>query len=62
MKDLLVYVLFQTDVYQSESSRVFFGVFSSWDNAVDAAKEEDLYTNDSEVVIIETTLDEFSEV
>jgi len=30
-------------------------------NAVDAAKEEGLYTNDAEVVVIETTLDEFSE-
>jgi len=60
-KDLLVYVLFQTDLHQSKSSRVFFGVYSSWNNAVDAAKEEGLYTNDAEVVVIETTLDEFSE-
>jgi len=61
MEDLLVYILFQTDVYQTKSSRVFFGVYSSRENAVDAAKEEGLYTNDAEVVVIETTLDEFSE-
>lgn len=57
-----VYVLFQSDVWKSKSSRVFFGVFSSFDEASKAAKDNDLYTNESKVEIIEVELDEFDEV
>lgn len=56
-----VYVLFQTDVWKTHTSRVFFGVFSSFDAANQAAKDNDLYSDDSEVDIIEVELDEFEE-
>jgi len=59
---MTVYVLFQTDVWQSYSSRVFFGVFSSKVKAIDHAKENGLYTHDAEVVIIECEIDKFDEV
>ncbi|MFV0536820.1 MAG: hypothetical protein ACK5M3_05530 [Dysgonomonas sp.] len=57
-----MYILFQTDVYRSKKSRVCFGVYSSSVKAIDAAKENDLYTSDAEVVIIECDLDQFEEL
>ena len=57
-----VFVLFQTDVWKSEKSRVCFGVFSSEERAISAAKKESLFSSDSEVVILYTTLDEFEEI
>lgn len=59
---MTVYVLFQTDVWKSIRSRVFFGIYSSEPKAIDAAKENDLYTCDAEVVIIECEIDKFEEV
>lgn len=56
-----VFVLFQTDVHRTRRSRVFCGVFLSKLEAVNAAKENDLYTCDSEVEIVEATLNEFCE-
>lgn len=59
---MTVYVLFQTDVWKSIRSRVFFGVYSSEVNAIDAAKENGLYTCDAEVDIVECEIDKFEEV
>ena len=47
-----VYVLFQTDIWKTKSSRVCFGVFLYENAAIDAAKENGLYTNESKVDII----------
>ena len=57
-----VYVLFQTDIWQSKNSRVFCGVFENKNDAIDEAKKNDLYQHDAEVVIIETTLNQFGEI
>lgn len=57
-----VFVLFQTDVHRTRSSRVFFGVFSTEANAIEHAKENGLYTHDAEVEIIECEVDKFGEV
>ncbi len=54
-----LYCLFQTDVWKSKNSYVLFGIFSTKNAAIDAAKENNLYTNDAEVVIREITLDDF---
>ncbi|RHF02011.1 hypothetical protein DW701_17455 [Bacteroides eggerthii] len=56
------YILFQTDVYKSKHSRVCFGVFSSEVKAIDTAKENNLYTDQAEVVIIECEINQFEEV
>lgn len=58
----IVYVLFQTDIWQSKNSRVFCGVFENKNDAIDEAKKNDLYQHDAEVVIIETTLNQFREI
>ena len=57
-----IYILFQTDVWQTVDSRVCFGAFGSYEKAVSNAKENGLYTHDAEVVIIETSLDVFEEI
>jgi hypothetical protein len=57
-----VYVLFQTDVWKSKASRVFFGVFSSEKKALKAAIKNDLYLGKVEVEIIEVELNEFEEI
>lgn len=58
----MIYILFQTDVHRTRTSRVFFGVFSSQVRAIDAAKENGLYTCDAEVEIIECELNKFGEI
>jgi hypothetical protein len=57
-----VFILFQTDIYKTKSSRVCFGVFGTETEAIDAARDNDLFSHISEVVIIETTLNLFEEI
>ena len=57
-----VYILFTTDVYRSRESTTCYGVFSSKNNAIDAAKENNLYTDYIEVLIIECEINKFEEI
>lgn len=57
-----VYILFQTNIYKTKSSRVYFGVYSSEEKAIEAAKKNDLYTHQAEVVILECEMDTFAEL
>ncbi len=57
-----VYVLFETDVYKSKFSRVFLGVFSTFELANQFAKENNCYSYQTEVVILEVELDKFEEM
>lgn len=54
-----VFILFQTDIHKTKKSRVFCGVFGTEVEAIDAARDNGLYSRESEVVIIETTLNKF---
>lgn len=56
-----VYVLFQTDVWGTKSSRVFCGVYSSLLAASDDAKCKGLVTNDARVEILKCEMDKFEE-
>lgn len=56
------YVLFETDVYKTKSSRIFLGVFSSFELANQFAKDNNCYTNKTEVVILEVEIDKFQEM
>lgn len=53
---MILFILFQTDVWKSKASRVFFGVFDSRIKAIDCAKYHGLYSSTTEVVIEEVTL------
>ena len=57
-----VYILFQTDLHKTKSSRVCFGVYSCEERAIEAAKKNDLYTHQTEVVILECDIDNFAEL
>ena len=57
-----VYVLFQTDIWKNKSSREDFVECGYEKAAIDAAKENGLYTNESEVDIIECELGKFEEL
>jgi hypothetical protein len=57
-----VFVLFETDLHKTKSSRIFLGVFDSEIKAIESAKENDCYRNDCEVLIIETELNKFNEI
>lgn len=59
---MTVFILYQTDQWKSKASKVCFGVFSTKELAIDAAKAKGLYNNEREVEIIETTLNEFKEL
>ena len=47
----ILYLLYQTDIWKSKSSYVCFGVFDSFEHANEQAKKNDLYNNNSEIVI-----------
>jgi hypothetical protein len=55
---IIIYNLFQTDLWKSKKSRVFSGSFSSFEKALQAAKDFDLYNFDSEIVILDVVIDE----
>jgi hypothetical protein len=57
-----VYVLFETDLHKSKFSRIFLGVFSSFNLANQYVKDNNCYTNITEVVILEVELDKFQEM
>jgi hypothetical protein len=57
-----VFILFQTDIHKTAQSKVLFGVFTSEELAVSAAKENDLFSHESEILIEETNLNQFGEI
>ena len=57
-----LFILYQTDLWKSRASRVYCGIFDSRIKAIDSAKYNGLYTHNSEVVVVEVTLNQFSEV
>ena len=54
-----VFILFQTDQWKTASSKVLFGVFSTFSLANQAAKDNDLYRHESCVIIEETEINQF---
>lgn len=57
-----LFILYQTDKWKSKSSRVFCGIFDTRKKAIDNAKYNGLYTNYSEVIVLEVTLNLFEEL
>ncbi|WP_284653215.1 hypothetical protein [Flavobacterium terrisoli] len=58
---MTLFILYQTDIWKTKSSRVYFGVFDCRQKALDCAKYHDLYAHNSKVVIEEVTLNQCSE-
>lgn len=57
-----LFILYQTDQWKSKASRVCFGIFDSRIKAIESAKWNELYSYNSQVVIIEITINEFKEI
>jgi hypothetical protein len=57
-----LFILYQIDNWKSRASRVCFGVFDTRAKAIDSAKWQELYNHNSEVVVLEVTLNLFEEV
>ena len=57
---MTLYVLFQTDVHTTKSSRVFCGVFSQYFIATANAIEQGIKVEETEIV--ECELDRFGEI
>lgn len=53
---MTLFILYQTDIWKSKVSRVFFGVFDCRTKANDCAKYHGLISNSSAVVIEEVIL------
>lgn len=57
-----LFILYQTDIWKTKSSRVYCGIFDSREKAVDCAKYYGLYCNYAEVVIEEVTINQFEQL
>ncbi|WP_291096915.1 MULTISPECIES: hypothetical protein [unclassified Flavobacterium] len=57
-----LFILYQTDIWKSKISRVFYGIFDSRPKAMDCAKYNGLYCSYAVVVIEEVTLNIFEEI
>jgi hypothetical protein len=60
--EMKLYILYQTDIWRTKISRVFFGIFDSRPKALDCAKYNGLYGPNTKVVIEEVTLNIFEEI
>ena len=61
-KLMKLFILYQTDSWKSKALSVCFGVFDTRAKAIDSAKWQELYNHNSEVVVLEVTLNLFEEV
>jgi hypothetical protein len=59
---MTLFILYQTDLWKSKNSRVFFGIFDCRKKAVDFAKYHGLSSNQDKVLIVEVALNQFGEV
>jgi hypothetical protein len=57
-----LFILYQTDLWKSKISRVFFRIFDSRPKAIDCAKYYGLYCPNTKVIIEEVTLNIFEEI
>lgn len=57
-----VYALFQADIWKTKSSFVCFGIYNSFELANEVAKQNNLYTADSEVFITPIKINQFAEI
>jgi hypothetical protein len=57
-----LFILYQTDIWKTKTTRVFYGIFDSRPKAVDCAKYYGLYQLNAKVVIEEVTLNVFEEI
>ena len=57
-----LFILYQTDLKKSKSSRTFFGIFDCRCKALDSAKYNGLCTRNTIIIVEEVTINQFDEV
>ena len=57
-----LFILYQTDIWKTKSSRIYFGIFDTRNKAIDSVKYNGLYVNNAEVIIEEITINQFSQI
>ena len=57
-----LFILYQTDIWKTKSSRIYFGIFDTRNKAIDSTKYNGLYVNNAEVIIEEITINQFSQI
>lgn len=57
-----LFILYQTDIWKTKSSRIYFGIFDTRNKAIDSAKYNGLYVNNAEVIIEEITINQFNQI
>lgn len=55
---MTLFILYQTDIWKTKNSRIYFGVFDSREKAKDCAKYYGLYAPEAKVVIEQVTLNQ----
>lgn len=55
---MTLFILYQTDIWKTKTSRIYFGVFDSREKAKDCAKYYGLYVPDAKVVIEQVALNQ----
>jgi hypothetical protein len=58
---MTLFILYQTDIWKSRTSRIYCGIFDSRIKAIDSAKYNGLYTDSTAVVVVQVTLNQFAE-
>jgi len=58
---MTLFILYQTDIWKTKTSRVYFGIFDCRTKAKDCAKYHGLYTQNAKVIIEEVKLNQFQE-
>jgi len=56
-----LFILYQTDIWRTKSSRVYCGIFDSRKKAVDSAQYNGLYVANCMVIVEEVELNQFNE-
>ena len=59
---MILFILYQTDIWKSKASRIYFGIFDSRNKAIDCAKYYGLYCPNAKVVIEKVTLNQLQEI
>ena len=57
--DMKLYIRYQTDIWKNKTSRIFFGIFDCRCKALDSAKYNGLYSQNTKVIVEEVTMNQF---
>ncbi len=57
-----LFILYQSDIWKTKSSRIYCGIFDSREKAIDCAKYNGLYSKYVAVIVEEVTLNQIQQI